>query len=97
MYAVHEDCTHANQHMVIDIAGMQNGIMADRYIVAYVHSDTRRKVNRCIVLDVGALANTDFGKVSTDYRIVKHRRIVANFNIAYDFGTFCDKHAFAEN
>ena len=60
-------------------------------------SDTGRKVDGRIVLNIGTLANAYFGKVGTDHRIVKNRRIIANFYIANDFGTFRDKHAFAEN
>ena len=97
MDTVHQNGPHAYQHMVVHIAGMQNGIMAHRHIVTHMHSDSCRKVDSRIILNIGSLANANLGKISAYYRIVKNRRIIANFYIANNFGTFRDKHAFAEN
>lgn len=71
--------------------------MAHSHFIPYMDSQVCRKMDRDIVLDVGALANTDFGQVSTDYRIVENGGIVTDFHITNKAGPFGKEHSFAKN
>ena len=97
MHAVHKDCTHANQHVIVYIAGMQNGIVANGYIVAHMYANSSRKMDCYIVLNIGTFADSNFGKVCTNDSVIEHRRIISDFDIANDFCTIGDKNAFAQD
>ena len=55
---IHYNCTHSNQHIIVQRTAMYNCIMRNRDIIAY-YSFSRliRAMNNCPILNIGIIIN----------------------------------------
>ena len=74
---------------------MQDCIVAHRHLVADNDALVKRQVYRDIVLNVGAFANDNARKVSTQYRVLEYRGIVTDGNVPYQACPFGEENPLA--
>src|SRR4249919_1603851 len=102
--AVEHDRAHADQHRVLDPAGMHDRLVADGDIVADHGRETAElgmrtivaDVHHAAVLDVGARADADEVDVATDHGAGPDRDVVAEHHVPDHGGRGIDIGAFAE-
>jgi hypothetical protein len=92
--AIEQERAHPDQDAVVNRAAMQDGRMADRYLVADGGAvRAAHHVNHRVVLDVGAAANPDGVHVAPDHDVHPDTALLTDFHVPDDLGTLIDEGA----
>ena len=62
--AIHEDRSHAHEHFVADLAGVEEGTMPHGDIVPHVRAKIAREMDDCAILQIGSFSNCNLLNIS---------------------------------
>src|SRR5690606_12260535 len=96
--AVEHDRAHADEHRVLDPAGVDDRLVADRHVLADHGGEPAQlrvrpvvaDVDHGAVLDIAARADADEVDVAADHRLRPHRHVVSQLHVADHAGVGID-------
>ena len=94
--AVKDDRTHANQYLVANRAGVNDGTMTNGNIMAHDTEAVVRQVQDGVVLDVRVVADDDAIEVTTEHGVAPDAGVMPERHVAQHHHTPGDINAFAK-
>jgi hypothetical protein len=89
--AIQEDRSHSDEALIFDDAAMENGPMANADATANGARHPVVHMDHTEILDVGFVADLDWGHIPSNHRVVPNAGVAAKAHVAHDHRTWRDE------